>query len=244
MAATTVVGLFGAGGRMGSAIQQVCSDLDGVGCVALARDATHVPGEVDVLVDFSSPTGLQRALALAQAAQRPLLSGSTGLETADHDALDLASRDLPILWASNTSLGVALLSQLVREAARRLPLSFDVEIIEAHHRRKQDAPSGTALTLLEAVAVGRSSQNMPAGSPVFGREGWVGPRSTGTVGVHAVRGGTIVGDHEVLFLGEHEQIRLSHRAEDRLLFARGAVVAARWLVAQPAGRYTMADVVG
>lgn len=194
----------------------------------------------DILVDFSAPDGLRSSLDQAISAAIPLLVGTTGL-IEEHEALIAdAAKIIPILSAPNTSLGVALLTDLVERAAKVLgPEKWDVEILEAHHRHKTDAPSGTALHLGSAVERGR---NMDA-KEELGRCGTGLSRESGSIGYSAVRGGTVAGDHDVMFLGPEERLILSHRAESRAIFARGALAAARFLAGKPAGTYTMRDVI-
>jgi 4-hydroxy-tetrahydrodipicolinate reductase len=225
------IALFAPDGRMGAAIQSAIAEDEG-----FELDNDH--GEV--LVDFSSPDGLRASLDRAISAGVPLLIGTTGL-IEEHDALIAdAAKIVPILRAPNTSLGVALLTDLVERAARVLgPDRWDIEIVEAHHRSKADSPSGTALHLGTAVERGR---NMDA-KEELGRCGTGLARETGSIGYAAIRGGTVAGDHDVLFLGPEERLILSHRAEDRSIFARGALAAARFLRGKPAGLYTMRDVI-
>lgn len=194
----------------------------------------------DILIDFSAPDGLRSSLDQAISAAIPLLVGTTGL-IEEHEALIAdAAKIIPILSAPNTSLGVALLTDLVERAAKVLgPDKWDVEILEAHHRHKTDAPSGTALHLGSAVERGR---NMDA-KEELGRCGTGLSRESGSIGYSAVRGGTVAGDHDVMFLGPEERLILSHRAESRAIFARGALAAARFLAGKPAGTYTMRDVI-
>lgn len=193
----------------------------------------------DVLVDFTAPDALAEHLEAAQSAKRALLIGTTGLQPAHHAMIDRAARTIPVLQAANTSLGVTLLAELVREAAGKLA-EWDAEILELHHGAKVDAPSGTALMLADAVAAGRAG----ATTHVTDRAARRGARAPGEVGIAALRGGSAAGDHTVLFLGDGERIELTHRAESRAIFARGAVRAAMWLAHRPAGRYGMRDVLG
>lgn len=237
-------GVIGSEGAMGRALRAVIdtSDDEYAGGVDRAGDPATLAAGADVLIDFSAPDALARNLAAAQAAKVPLLVGTTGLDRSHHDALRQAAQEIAILQTGNTSLGVTLLAHLVREAARRLGPDWDIEILEMHHRRKVDAPSGTALLLGEAAAEARGIAL--ADHRESGRDGAGVPRAAGAIGFAALRGGTVVGEHSVILAGEQERLVLSHVAEDRAIFARGAVRAARWLVGRPAGRYTMDEVLG
>jgi 4-hydroxy-tetrahydrodipicolinate reductase len=199
-------------------------------------------GEADVFVDFSAPDALEQNLHAALAAKRPILIGTTGLLDAHQALIERASADVAILPAANTSLGVNLLSHLVREAAARLGPDWDIEISEMHHRMKADAPSGTALLLGRAAAEGRGVDLATVSDRA--RDGITGPRTPGDIGFAVLRGGTVAGEHQVIFAGDGERIELGHRAESRAVFAHGALAAAVWLAGKPAGRYSMADVLG
>ena len=196
----------------------------------------------DVLVDFSSPHALEANLDAAMAAGIPIVVGTTGLEERHHWLCDSAAAHIAVLQTGNTSLGVNMLAHLVREAASRLGDDWDIEIVETHHRMKVDAPSGTALLLGEAAAKGRGV-NLARVSE-RGRDGITGARAKGAIGFASLRGGTVPGDHTVHLFGDHERIALSHLAEDRLIFAKGAVRAAQWLISREAGRYGMGEVLG
>ena len=240
----TSIGIYGSLGRMGVAIRDIMA-VQGVR-LAGGADAGDDPAELaraaDALVDFSTPAALAAHLAAARHAGTPIVIGTTGLSPADHAAIDEAARDIAVLQTGNTSLGVVLLTRLVREAATRLGPDWDIEIVEAHHRHKLDAPSGTALMLGEAAAAGRG---VSLGEVrVADRAGLSGARAEGTIGFASLRGGSIVGDHTVMLATEGERIELAHYAQDRAIFARGAVRAALWLAGQPAGRYTMDSVLG
>jgi 4-hydroxy-tetrahydrodipicolinate reductase len=240
----TKIGIIGSAGRMGQALVAAIAEADLVpaGGIDKGGDAGTLAAASDVLIDFSSPHALEATLDAAVAAGKPIVVGTTGLEERHHFLLDDASKDIPVLQTGNTSLGVTLLSALVRQAAASLGPDWDIEIVETHHRMKVDAPSGTALLLGEAAATGR--EIALADHKLSGRDGITGARETGTIGFAALRGGTVAGDHSVLFLGEQERITLSHLAENRSIFARGAVKAAVWLCRQRAGRYGMEDVLG
>jgi 4-hydroxy-tetrahydrodipicolinate reductase len=240
----TRIGIYGSLGRMGQAIVAAMPALNAThaGGVDAGEDAAPLAGESDVLVDFSAPAALAAHLAAARAAGTPIVIGTTGLSRDHHALIDEAAGDIAVLQTGNTSLGVALLSALVRDAARRLGADWDIEIAEMHHRDKVDAPSGTALMLGHAAAEGRGLEL--ADCSVEGRAGLVGARARGTIGFASLRGGSVVGDHLVVLAGDGERIELAHRAEDRAIFARGAVRAAMWLAGQPAGRYAMDEVLG
>jgi len=229
---TLRIALFGAGGRMGRAIADAARGHD---------DVAIVTGDADIFIDFSAPAALAGNLDAAREAGKPIVIGTTGLDPAQHELIDGAAAVLPILHAANMSLGVNLLAHLVRETAARLGPDWDVEIVEMHHRHKQDAPSGTGFLLGEAAAAGRGVDLATASQR--GRDG-IGARTEGTIGFAALRGGSVAGDHQVIFAGPGERIELGHRAESRSIFAEGAIKAARWLSAKPPGRYTMTDVLG
>ena len=205
-------------------------------------DALALAQASDVLVDFSAPAALEGNLDAAVAVGVPIVVGTTGLEERHHFLCDAAADAVAVLQTGNTSLGVTLLAHLVREAASRLGEDWDIEIVETHHRMKVDAPSGTALLLGEAAAKGRAVSL--AEEAVRGRDGITGARQAGTIGFASLRGGTVAGDHTVHFLADNERLSLSHMAENRAIFARGAVRAAEWLIGRAAGRYTMPEVLG
>lgn len=238
------IGIIGSEGRMGRAIAEAiaASWHELAGGVDRAGDAGDLAGHCDVLVDFSSPAALPANLAAAAAAGTPMLIGTTGLSASDHALIDIRAQEIAVLQTGNTSLGVTLLASLVREAASRLGPEWDIEIVEMHHRMKVDAPSGTALLLGEAAAAGRGIEL--ALNARSGRDGHTGQRDIGAIGFAALRGGTVAGDHSVILAGEQERITLSHHAEDRSIFARGALRGAEWLIGQAPGRYGMEDVLG
>jgi 4-hydroxy-tetrahydrodipicolinate reductase len=243
------LGVAGAKGRMGAAVlAMVEARMDISLAAAFDRPA---PGEVEralaaseVIVDFSSPAG-SAALARAAAARGgpALVVGTTGLSGEEAAAIAEAAGVIAIVKSGNFSLGVNLLAALVEEAARRLPAeAWDIEILEAHHRRKIDAPSGTALLLGEAAARGRKVE-LPDVSE-RGRDGLTGPRNTGAIGFASLRAGGIIGEHSVILASDEEVLTLSHSARDRGLFARGALAAALWVRGKPPGLYDMRDVLG
>jgi 4-hydroxy-tetrahydrodipicolinate reductase len=225
--------LFAPAGRMGRAIVDAATGDDAIEIVT---------DSADVLVDFSAPAALQANLARAKVERVPILIGTTGLDrTADTEIAE-AARDIAVLRAANTSLGVALMGDLVERAARVFGPDWDIEIVEMHHRLKADAPSGTALALGEAAARGRGIEL--ADHSERGRDGTGLARAKGDIGFASLRGGTVAGDHDVIFAGPEERLILSHRAESRAIFARGAIAAARFLKGKPAGLYSMKDVIG
>ncbi|HEY8592975.1 MAG TPA: 4-hydroxy-tetrahydrodipicolinate reductase [Sphingomicrobium sp.] len=225
------ISLFAPEGRMGQAI-----------ATAVAEDASFELDQDhgDVLVDFSAPGALEQSLDRAMSASIPILIGTTGLDESADERIFSAARQIPVLRAANTSLGVALLADLVERAAAVLGPNWDVEVAETHHRMKADAPSGTALLLGEAAAKGRGT----ALKAERGRDGTGLKRARGAIGFASMRGGSVAGDHDVFFLGQDERLILSHRSENRMIFARGALAAARFLVGKSPGLYSMRDVIG
>ena len=252
----TSIGIFGAAGRMGRAIAQAAAeagltvaggtDRDGSGelapGIAITPDPQALAQAADVLIDFSAPAALAANLDACIAARKPILIGTTGLEAEHHALIDRAAAHIPVLQTGNTSLGVNLLAALVEKAAASLGDDWDIEIVEMHHRHKVDAPSGTALLLGEAAAKGRGIDL--ASHSERGRDGITGARASGAIGFAALRGGSVAGDHQVILATEGERIELGHRAENRSIFARGAIKGARWLAGQPVGRYDMKGVLG
>jgi len=240
----TSIGIIGSAGRMGHALEQAAAEagIAVAGGIDKDGDPIALAKIADVLVDFSSPSALVGNIGAAVAAGKPILVGTTGLEEHHHQTIDDAARHVAVLQTGNTSLGVTLLARLVKEAATRLGDDWDIEIVEAHHRMKVDAPSGTAILLGEAAASGRSLDL--ASHSERGRDGVTGARAKGAIGFASLRGGSIAGDHSVLFATDNERITLSHHAENRSIFARGAIRAATWLIRQPPGRYTMDQIIG
>lgn len=245
--------VVGAAGRMGQAIGAAAAgatdlaihtrvdlrvNLPAAG-VGWSDDVSAVVRRGDVVVDFSGPAGARAAAAACRACGAALVTGTTGLRPEDEEALRAAASQVAVLRASNFSLGVAALRMALAAALGALPGSWDVEIVERHHRLKKDSPSGTARTLAADVLAARA---LPGSAVRHGREGLVGARPAGEVGVHAVRGGTWVGDHQVLLAGEGEWLELRHVAQDRAAFAHGALAAVRFVATAAAGAYTMEDV--
>lgn len=260
---TIRVGVIGVTGRMGLELLKALHNADGAqlaaaiaraGHPALGKDAGMMAGllpagvtvssdlaaalpGLNVAIDFSRAEAVATTADACAAAGVALMVGTTGLDAATQAHLDAAARRVPVLLAANTSLALNVLLELVLRAARALPPGYDIEITEAHHRHKVDAPSGTALALGDAAAAGR---NASLARPVPLTGAVPGPRQAG-IGFSVVRGGDVVGEHDVRFLGTGEQLRLSHVATDRAIFARGAVAASAWLARQPPGRYRMTD---
>ena len=263
------VAILGATGRMGRSLLRAIhesTEFEVVGALAspespaLGQDAGDIAGlnrrygvavtadprialeRAEVAVDFTLPGTVAAHVAAALERGCALLVGTTGLDAEANAMLRGAAESIPVLVAANTSLGVNLLAQLVEKAAASLPPEYDIEIFEAHHRYKVDAPSGTALRLGEAAAEGRGQtlERLTAST----RVGQSGPRAEGSIGFGVVRGGDIVGEHTVFFAGPGERLELTHRAHDRMTFAYGALRAAQWLRGRNAGRYSMADVLG
>jgi 4-hydroxy-tetrahydrodipicolinate reductase len=214
----------------------------GEGSVRLQSDFRNLPAEDAVIIDFSSPEGVGALLDNLAGMATRLVIATTGVDNAGLEALKSAAQRIPVVYSPNMSRGINLLFHLTEQLCSALGSGFDVEIVEAHHRMKKDAPSGTARKLADTAA---SALGLNADSAFrHGRQGMVGERSTKEIGIHAVRGGDIVGDHTVLFAGQGERIELKHTAHSRATFAQGAVQAAKWLVERPNGLYSMRDVLG
>jgi len=240
----TRIGIIGSNGRMGQVLATAIAEAGASvsGGIDQGGDAGMLAGASDILVDFSSPQALEANLEAAVAANIPIIIGTTGLEERHHWLIDTAADSIALLQTGNTSLGVTLLAHLVHEAALLLGEDWDIEIAEMHHRHKIDAPSGTALLLGEAAAKARGLDL--AKDAERGRDGVTGARARGAIGFASLRGGSVAGDHMVILAGDDERIELIHRAESRMVFARGAVRAALWVIGKPAARYTMPQVLG
>ena len=241
------IGIIGAAGRMGQAIATLAPEMDVAVIGGFDRggmvsgdyaDLPALAAAADVLIDFSSPPALADNLDAARRANTPVVIGTTGLLDEHHALINATAARLAILQTANTSLGVNLLAALVEQAAQRLGADWDIEIVEMHHRHKVDAPSGTALLLGAAANAGRNTKSNRTDRMGSGK------REEGGVYYASLRGGSVAGDHQVIFATEGERIELGHRAEGRAIFARGALKAAAWLKGKPAGRFTMQDVLG
>jgi 4-hydroxy-tetrahydrodipicolinate reductase len=266
---TTAVALHGAAGRMGRSLIEVLSvdpdaelvaAVDRAGEASIGQDVGTLVGTIkplgvavtddlraaiercQVIIDFSSPEASMGVIARCVASKRAAVIGTTGLDAACHEAIDALARVAPVVVAPNFSVGVNVLVALAGYAAQMLGEQFDIEIIEMHHKNKVDAPSGTAVRLTEVLARARGLD--PEWATVMGRSGRPGPRPPSEIGVHALRGGDVIGDHTVVLAGPGERIELTHRAHERQIFARGAVRAAHWVATQPPGLYGMSDVLG
>ncbi|HAR76676.1 MAG TPA: 4-hydroxy-tetrahydrodipicolinate reductase [Psychrobacter sp.] len=262
------VGVIGAGGRMGrmlieatqdnpqttlsAAIERQGSSLVGADAgevaaigrleIQIVDDLKAVISDIDVLIDFSLPAATEQNMQVCAEHNVAMVIGTTGFNEQQEQVLATASEQIAIVYAGNYSTGVNLSLKLLGMAAKAFGIDADVEIIEAHHKHKIDAPSGTAYMMAEAVAEARG-QNLKDVA-VYGREGQTGAREAGTIGIHAIRGGEIIGDHTVMFIADGEVVEITHRARARMTFAAGAVRAATWIVQQPIGQYNMQDVLG
>ena len=262
------VGVIGAGGRMGrmlieavqdnsktilnAAIERQGSSLVGADAgevaaigrleVQIVDDLKVVINDIDVLIDFSLPDATEQNMQICAANNVAMVIGTTGFNEQQEQVLAKASEKIAIVYAGNYSTGVNLSLKLLGMAAKAFGEDADVEVIEAHHKHKIDAPSGTAYMMAEAVAEARG-QNLKDVA-VYGREGQTGERKAGTIGIHAIRGGEIIGDHTVMFIADGEVVEITHRARARMTFAAGAVRAATWVIKQEVGQYNMQDVLG
>ena len=265
---TIRIGVIGAGGRMGrmlieavqdnpqttlsAAIERQGSSLVGADAgevaaisrldVQIVDNLAAVINDIDVLIDFSLPDATEKNMQICAEHNVAMVIGTTGFNKQQEQVLAIASEQVAIVYAGNYSTGVNLSLKLLGMAAKAFGTEADVEIIEAHHKHKIDAPSGTAFMMAEAVANARGQDLKDVA--VYGREGQTGERETGTIGIHAIRGGEIVGDHTVMFIADGEVVEITHRARERMTFAAGAVRATTWVVAQAAGQYNMQDVLG
>lgn len=237
------IALIGARGRMGQAITTAAQEAGATVAAAIDAGDDLAAGiaKADVIIDFSSHKITGEVIRLAVAGRKPLVIGTTGHPAEEKKHLLAEAAQIPTVWSGNYSVGVNLLFALTRRAAAVLGSDYDCEVVEMHHRFKKDAPSGTAARLLEIIL---EERKLTAEALRHGREGITGERTATEVGIHALRGGDVVGDHTVMFAALGERIELSHKASDRGIFARGSIRAAQWLVDRPAGVYDMQDVLG
>lgn len=236
--------LNGSRGRMGQAVSAIAQENDAE--IFAACDRGEAPGEqiseCEAIIDFSSHEATAGIARMAVANRIPLIIGTTGHSAGEkRRILETVEGQIAVVWAGNYSVGVNTLNYLTRKAAHILGASYETEVLEMHHRHKKDAPSGTATRLVEIL---KEIHRLDDHSIVYGRRGLTGPRPSREIGVHALRGGSIVGEHTVHFICEGERIELTHKADDRRIFARGSVRAAHWAVQQPSGVYNMEDVLG
>lgn len=233
----------GSRGRMGQAVANAAQELNIAvgGAVDVGDDIGAALAKCDAVIDFSSHAATRSLLEMAVAQKKPVVLGTTGHNAEEKKQLLALAAQVPCVWAGNFSIGVNVLFALTRRAAAILGSDYDAEVIEMHHRFKKDAPSGTAARLLEIIL---EERKLGREALRHGREGITGERTATEVGVHALRGGDVVGDHTVIFAALGERVELTHKASDRGIFARGALRAAQWVVAQPPGVYDMQDVLG
>ena len=262
------IGVIGAGGRMGrmlieavqdnplttlsAAIERQGSSLVGADAgevasigrieIKIVDDLVAVIDDIDVLIDFSLPEATEQNMQICAEHKVAMVIGTTGFNEQQEQVLSEASKHIAIVYAGNYSTGVNLSLKLLAMAAKAFGNEADVEIIEAHHKHKIDAPSGTAFMMAEAVAEARGQDLKQVA--VYGREGQTGARKAGTIGMHAIRGGEIIGDHTVMFIADGEVVEITHRARARMTFAAGAVRATTWIVHKKSGQYNMQDVLG
>lgn len=265
---TIKVGIIGAGGRMGrmlieavtnnpqttlaAAIERRGSSLVGVDAgelvgldkngVILSDDLQAELSKIEVLIDFSLPDSTEKNVQLCAQHKVAMVIGTTGLSETQEQGLNKACEQIPVVYAGNYSTGVNVSLKLIEMAAKAFGESADIEVIESHHKHKVDAPSGTAFMMANAAAEARG-QNLKQVA-VYGREGHTGERKPGSIGIHAIRGGEIIGDHSVMLIAEGEMVEIKHHARERMTFAAGAVRASTWVVGKAPGRYDMQDVLG
>lgn len=265
MANSPRIGILGAGGRMGRMLIQAvhqagyplgaaveragssligtdAGELAGVGKldVPVAASLQEVIGQCDVVIDFSTPEATVTHLQICRDAKVAIVIGTTGLSEVQQQLVSDTAQQIPVVYSGNYSVGVNVSLKMLELAAKAFGDTVDIEIIEAHHRHKVDAPSGTAYMMGETVAhaLGRNLKDVA----VYGREGHTGPRERQTIGFETIRGGDIVGEHTVMFIGDGERVEVKHLATNRMNFASGAVRAAAWVIQQPVARYDMQDV--
>lgn len=241
------IAILGAAGRMG---RKLCELAQGAGLEVVAKvDVAEGfdrdwPEGTEGVIDFSHHSALPAAISKAAEQGLAYVIGTTGVTAEEQAVVDEATKRIPVVQSGNYSLGVNLLLALVKQAAQTLGPEYDIEVVEMHHRHKKDAPSGTALMLAKSANEGRASIGAAANRFIYGREGDTGERPVGEIAIHALRGGSVVGDHTVMFAGELERVELTHKAQDRAAFAAGALKAMVWAKGRPAGMYTMRNVLG
>ena len=240
------IAIVGAAGRMGkmlTALADANPSLEVVAKVDVADGYDKAwPAGTEAVIDFSFHSAVPAFVAKAAEEGIAYVIGTTGLSAEEQGAVDAAAKRIPVVQSGNYSLGVNLLLNLVKTAAKVLGPEYDVEVVEMHHRHKKDAPSGTALMLAKSVAAGRGVDFDKAA--IYGRKGIIGERPEGEIAVHALRGGSVVGDHTVMFAGDVERVEITHKAQSREAFAAGALKAALWAAGRTPGIYTMRDVLG
>ena len=237
------VAILGAAGRMGQMLCKLAegTDLEVVSKVDIADGFDREwSADVEGVIDFSYHTAVPPAITKAAAKGIAYVIGTTGLTPDEQQVVDEAAKKIPVVQSGNYSLGVNLLLELVNTAAKTLGPEYDVEVVEMHHKHKKDAPSGTALMLAKSAAAGRGKKD----DFVYGRKGDIGERPVGEIAIHALRGGSVVGDHTVMFAGDVERVELTHKAQGREAFAAGALKALAWASGRRPGLYTMRDVLG
>ena len=237
------IAIVGAAGRMGRKLIELSKDagLEVAAQIDVAEGyARSWTAGVEGVIDFSYHTSVPAFVTQAATEGIPYVIGTTGLTPDEQKTVDAAAQKIPIVQSGSYSLGINLLLELVKKAASILESGYDIEVTEMHHRHKKDAPSGTALMLARSAAEGRGRDN----DFIYGRQGDIGERPIGEIAIHALRGGSVVGDHTVMFAGELERVELTHRAQDRAAFAAGALKALVWAKGRAAGIYTMRDVLG
>lgn len=239
------IAIVGAAGRMGKMLVSLAkgTELEVVSQVDVANgyDSDWTP-DVEGVIDFSYHTAVPAAIKKAAGDGLAYVIGTTGLTPEEQSVVDEAAKKIPVVQSGNYSLGVNLLLELVKKAAKVLGPEYDVEVVEMHHRHKKDAPSGTALMLARSAAEGRGVSLEE--KAVYGRKGDIGERPEGEIAIHALRGGSVVGDHTVMFAGDVERVELTHKAQSREAFAAGALKALAWAKGKAPGKYTMRDVLG
>ena len=240
------IAIVGAAGRMGRMLVKLAGEDKTLDVVAeidvMDGYAREWPAGTEAVIDFSFHTAVPPSVEKAAAQGIPYVIGTTGLAPEEQAVVDAAAKKIPVVQSGNYSLGVNLLLNLVKTAAQVLGPAYDVEVVEMHHKHKKDAPSGTAIMLAKAAAEGRGVAFDDVA--VYGRKGIVGERPQGEIAVHALRGGSVVGDHTVMFAGDVERVEITHRAQSREAFAAGALRAAQWAAGRAPGLYTMRDVLG